>query len=147
MIRAILAALVLHAAYPAAADDAGTLDVCLSQNRDNPTACYGVVADPCQQATKQTTLDIVACMGRETAAWDALLNRWYKELKAPLDEPSAEALRDAQRAWIAFRDADCAFAYTRWGDGSMRNVAGAYCQRDRTAGRAIELRDHLDYGR
>jgi len=41
---------------------------------------------------------------------DADLNRTYKELQSRLESPQAKAeLAKAQRAWIAFRDADSAF--------------------------------------
>ena len=33
-----------------------------------------------------------------------------------------ETLLEAQRAWIAFRDAECALDYAEWGSGSMRSL-------------------------
>ena len=37
----------------------------------------------------------------------------------------ADTLLAAQRAWIAFRDAECTLAYDRYGSGSMRVIAAA----------------------
>jgi len=51
-------------------------------------------------------------------------------------------LRDAQRAWIAYRDANCAMEYGLWGAGSMRQIAGADCQMRMTAERMLELRSY-----
>ncbi len=146
-----LAAALLAAAAAAradAADDAAdaadlrAIEACVADHARRPRDCLGAVSEPCTAASGQTTLDITRCAGRETAAWDALLNRWYKALRAGLDPAAARSLRDAQRAWIKFRDADCAFAYELWAGGSMRTVAGAFCQRDRTATRAIELHEY-----
>jgi uncharacterized protein YecT (DUF1311 family) len=53
----------------------------------------------------------------------------------------SDALRDAQRAWIAFRDADCAARYAMWQDGTIRTIVGANCHLTMTAQRTIELRD------
>ena len=50
-----------------------------------------------------------------------------------------EALRDAQRAWIAFRDAECAMEYAAWGTGSIRSIAGADCMMSLTAERTVRL--------
>lgn len=52
----------------------------------------------------------------------------------------------ARRAWIAWRDADCRFAYEQFGGGSLRQVAGAACQRDRTAERVLHLYCYPGYG-
>ena len=48
------------------------------------------------------------------------------------------ALTKAQRAWIAFRDADCASLYDQdW--GTLSRVEANSCVLDRTARRADEL--------
>ncbi len=46
----------------------------------------------------------------------------------------------AQRAWIAFRDANCAMAYGMWGSGSMRYTEGASCLMQKSAEQTIALR-------
>jgi uncharacterized protein YecT (DUF1311 family) len=93
------------------------------------------------------------CAAAEAEGWDRMLNETWAELivlarrRAILDEEvGAEPadleglLVEAQRAWIAFRDADCAQEVAVWGDGSMRTVAGAWCGLERTAQRVFELR-------
>jgi uncharacterized protein YecT (DUF1311 family) len=95
---------------------------------------------------------MTACTAAETEAWDRLLNEGYAEAvllarrRALLEEeagatppPHEDLLRDAQRAWLAFRDADCEQEAALWGEGSMRRIAAATCMLDRTATRTLEL--------
>ena len=77
---ALLAAALLVAASPAFAEDDGC-------DRNNQS----------QMAMNQ-------CAGVDAANADAALNKIYKQLAAKLDGKEKTALRDAQRAWIAFRD-------------------------------------------
>lgn len=133
----------LRACYEAAADN------------DGRRTCLGQVADTCMSEIDggQTNRGIVLCLQAETNAWDGLLNaeytqsmRWaqsrdVEEAKAfPEHATLAVSLRSAQRAWLAFRDAECALAYAQWGAGSIRFVAGATCLRNITADRTIALR-------
>ena len=114
--------------------------------------CLGQAAGQCQDLPDgSTTIGIAQCIQAETAEWDAILNEEYKATQAVNAEADAagystvmdrtDALRDAQRAWIAFRDADCAARYAMWQDGTIRTIVGANCHLTMTAGRAIELRD------
>jgi uncharacterized protein YecT (DUF1311 family) len=126
--------------------DAGQVEACFdSQAFDAPeAACIGEAAAICSDTTDQgqTTLGLSQCMMSEAAAWDALLNREYKALRAKYEtEPELrQQLQTAQRAWIAFRDADCGFAYAVWGNGSMRQIGGADCRLRHTARRTLELK-------
>jgi uncharacterized protein YecT (DUF1311 family) len=107
--------------------------------------CIGKAATACSKAHEQpeTTLAISQCMMAENTAWDDLLNREYKKTRSQMsDQPGlADTLLAAQRAWIAFRDAECTLAYDRYGGGSMRVIAAADCQMRQTARRTFELRD------
>ncbi|MGJ8603905.1 MAG: lysozyme inhibitor LprI family protein [Marivita sp.] len=114
--------------------------------------CLGQASGHCQNAPNgSTTVGIADCIQAETAEWDAILNEEYKATQAMNAKADAagsspvmdrtEALRDAQRAWIAFRDADCAARYAIWQDGTIRTVVGANCMMTMTASRAIDLRD------
>ncbi|WP_306131110.1 lysozyme inhibitor LprI family protein [Roseovarius sp. MMSF_3350] len=111
-------------------------------------SCVGDAANQCQtQPGGGSTIGIVACVQAETAAWDGFLNREYKATRAQVDQfdtghpPVSEALLTAQRAWIAFRDAECSLAYERNRGGTIRSVAAASCLMRMTAQRALELRD------
>ncbi|MEL7344578.1 MAG: lysozyme inhibitor LprI family protein, partial [Pseudomonadota bacterium] len=98
----------------------------------------------------QTTLGMAMCTQAETRAWDRVLNAEYARTMAWNRAMDAEdrvyfpefanrehALRVAQRAWIAFRDAECALAYAQWGAGSMRHIAGTSCHLDMMARAAV----------
>lgn len=120
------------------------------------TACIGAGSAICMDADpsqNQTTLGMMFCALAEKEAWDRLLNLQYRETMdrfRAIDAQEAEifpefanradSLRDAQRAWIALRDADCSLKYAMWGSGSMRQIAGANCQLQLTAKRTIYLR-------
>lgn len=47
----------------------------------------------------------------ELAAADSRLNAVYKSLSQSLAPSDRERLRDAQRKWIVFRDADCEWGW------------------------------------
>ena len=116
--------------------------------------CIGQASNACQEAEEggYSTLGMSMCNNDEYEAWDVLLNEQYKLTMAAfkgmdVDEGEyfssfavrVESLRDAQRAWIAFRDAECTLEYAIWGSGSMRNIAGSACYVDMTAQRTIDL--------
>ena len=117
--------------------------------------CENVVFTACQMAQgedeRHTTLAMANCALAEAGAWDLLLNRYWPDLRAQAREEDADdettaradALVAAQRAWIAWRDADCAFEYARWGRGSARHVAGHACLAARTAARVRKFRSWL----
>ena len=81
---------------------------------------------------------MVACSQREEAVWDAMLNASYEALREAFDETQRTALLRAQRAWIAYRDANCALWYGL-SDGTIRQNLAAGCLSDMTARRALEL--------
>lgn len=107
--------------------------------------CLGAASNACQRLTPDggTTIGITACTLAETGAWDDLLNREYGATRDAFAgvEGLTDQLLAAQRAWIAYRDAECALAYARWQDGSMRGIVGANCVMVMTARRTVELRD------
>jgi uncharacterized protein YecT (DUF1311 family) len=115
-------------------------------------SCLGQASGLCQeQPGGSTTIGIASCIQAETAEWDVILNeeyKWTQMANETADEQGlsqvmdrSDALRDAQRAWIAFRDADCAARYAMWQDGTIRTIVGANCHLTMTAQRTIELRD------
>ncbi len=137
----------VHAQEPTIAT--GAVQACYAQTAigDIYPACLGDAANACQaQPGGSTTLGIVTCITAETTDWDSILNEAYTDLRQQFGARSdgatlTDSLRDAQRAWIAFRDADCGLQYDRWGGGSMRNIAASNCRMIMTASRALALRD------
>lgn len=64
------------------------------------------------------------CIDAAVSAWDSVLNANYKAAWARLDEKNRALLKDAQRKWIQYRDADQAFRDSDWkfGDAFDRKV-------------------------
>lgn len=133
---------------------------CFASAQGDPTAraCIGIGAGACmdQSPDGQTTVGMMVCLLAESDLWDRLLNQEYAAARAraqgaddaerpyfPEYAVRVTQLRDAQRAWIAFRDANCAMEYGAWGAGSMRQIAGADCQLRMTAERTIDLMTYL----
>ncbi|WP_139169718.1 lysozyme inhibitor LprI family protein [Chitinasiproducens palmae] len=65
-------------------------------------------ADPvtnCGDTTTQSAMD--QCAAAKQSAADQALNKQYKSLAASLDAGGKQRLRDAEKAWITFRDKEC----------------------------------------
>lgn len=92
-------------------------------------------AQTCPDAV--STVDIVECLGELYEGEDARLNTAYRAAIEPLEGEQRTLLRDAQRAWVAFRDANCLFY--RSGDGTIAAIEGSSCMVDVTRTRADEL--------
>lgn len=115
--------------------------------------CLGQASDICQaQPGGSTTIGITDCITSEYAAWDALLNEEYQNVRRAFGarqgggsglsgEELNNSLLAAQRAWIAFRDAECSLQYDRYLGGTIRGIVGANCLMVMTASRTIALRD------
>jgi uncharacterized protein YecT (DUF1311 family) len=85
-----------------------------------------------------STLEIVGCIDGERAVQDKALNTTYQKVLGDLTAPQKTHLRDAQRAWIAYRDAWCgAQQDDEW--GSISKIVAAQCVLDETIRRTIEL--------
>lgn len=118
------------------------------------TACKGVMSTACMEGEDggYSTYGMVRCTAAETQVRDKFLNASYQKQMQGMHQMDAseatqfpefahraKALRDVQRAWVIFRDAECGLAYAMWGAGSMRQIAGASCVLEMTADRAIVM--------
>ena len=106
----------------------------------------------------QSTAGMGGCLDAEWQWWDARLNTAYKDLMAlhraedaaaqgSFAPPLAPALRDMQRAWIAWRDARCGYDAAQWGGGTGAGPASAACLMETTAQQAIDLQTRLEEAR
>ncbi|QIE57350.1 DUF1311 domain-containing protein [Pikeienuella piscinae] len=124
------------------------IDACVAEAgvHGNPAdLCLGLHAQPCMDTPDgQTTAGMVQCIAGEAEAWDTILNREYQRLLPRLDAEQAAAMRKVQRAWIAFRDADCAFPHILI-RGTLAHPWGADCIMQHTARRAMEIRGLVEY--
>ncbi|MEM9342215.1 MAG: lysozyme inhibitor LprI family protein [Pseudomonadota bacterium] len=131
-----------------------------AENAEGRTACIGKMAEACMETEEggYSTFGMASCNTGEMLVWDFFLNTeymntmdWAKAADASEGENfpefanRVESLRDAQRAWIAFRDAECGMAYAQWGAGSMRHISGTGCVLQMTAERTIELVGYREF--
>lgn len=142
------AALGVSAATASADTLVEQIDACIGAvgaPADHAELCMGIYAQPCMDAPEsQTTVGAVSCLRTEFSAWDEILNREYDALSPLLDEEQSAALWAAQRAWIAYRDADCAFPHVLI-RGTMAQAWSMDCVMQHTARRAMTLRGLLDF--
>jgi uncharacterized protein YecT (DUF1311 family) len=89
-----------------------------------------------------TQFDLNAC---SLVAWqkaDAALNEAWDAALAALDEPVEARLRAAQRAWIAFRDAECEAQAAFFEGGSAQPMVRNGCLESLTLARTGEIRGY-----
>ena len=105
-------------------------------------ALLGAVAFACadpidDKACDGSTYEMVDCINAKTEAWDKRLNAAYQTALKDAEPQQRELLRSAQRAWIKFRDANCAYIGAE--QGTIARVDAAECLRGMTEARAREL--------
>ena len=100
---------------------------------------FGLGFQPCGEKT--STPEVVDCVRAKTSIAEQRLNAAYKALQAQIDAPQHQPLLTAQRLWVQYRDANCAFYGTP--DGSIRQVQAAECLRSMTEDRARELEEAM----
>ncbi len=97
--------------------------------------------DPC--ANPQTQIEMTQCAADAYKAADAVLNQVYQKLVAKLDEDEKVQLKEAQNAWLKYRDSNCDFVADQYKGGTMRPMIYAGCLADVTKKRTSELRDQI----
>jgi uncharacterized protein YecT (DUF1311 family) len=79
------------------------------------------------------------CAGEDYHAADARLNAAYQDLISSDDADGKRLLQAAQRAWIAFRDAECAHSTAASAGGSIHAMAVSQCLTKLTDDRTRQL--------
>jgi uncharacterized protein YecT (DUF1311 family) len=106
-------------------------------------ACARDMLYPTQDCNRANTqLDLDQCAQANFEAADRRLNEVYHAaMDAAGDESARVQLRDSERAWISFRDQECARQVgPREGGGSIWPMNLANCLEEKTAKRIRELR-------
>ena len=158
-----LGGLLLLLAQPATAQEIPfapeVTEGCVAQAADLPgrEACVGKSADACIDTPDgYTTVGMGFCLDRELEFWDGRLNAAYgalmqlevaaeeelKQLGSAAPSPAA-ALREMQRAWIAYRDAACDYEESQWGGGTGAGPAAIGCMMTLTGRQALALEERL----
>ena len=96
---------------------------------------------PC--ANPQSQAEMNQCAGEEYKAADAVLNQVYQQFMAKLDDEEKAQLKEAETAWLKYRDANCDFVADQYKGGSMRPMIHGLCLADVTRNRTTELRNQI----
>lgn len=119
---------------------AGRLGAAAKQAATQPESCIGAVTIPCQQEPGgSSTAGMVECNTREWAVWDELLNRAYSTALKDTPENLATALREAQRAWLQWREKSCALPALENEGGTIVGPLYTGCMLEATARQALSL--------
>lgn len=87
-----------------------------------------------------------SCALDEAARQDATLNAVYKKLMTALEETGQKAaLKTAERAWIAYRDAECDFEYGGKDGGTDGRLRADECLTRLTHDRILQLQENLKW--
>jgi len=100
-------------------------------------------ADDCDNASDQRTMS--ECTDKAFKKSDATLNALYRQIVQRLQDDAAttKLLVSAQRAWVAFRDAECTFSASSTSGGTMYPMVYATCADGLTQKRIDELKVYL----
>ncbi|MER9642879.1 lysozyme inhibitor LprI family protein [Mesorhizobium sp. M0239] len=79
------------------------------------------------------------CAGEDYQAADARLNKTYQDLTSSDDAGGKRLLQVAQRAWITFRDAECAHSTAASDGGSIHAMEVSQCLTRLTNDRVKQL--------
>ncbi|MDE2183824.1 MAG: DUF1311 domain-containing protein [Alphaproteobacteria bacterium] len=110
----------------------------------------GVAADAaddevdCSKASTQYDMDI--CANKDFDAADKKLNNVYGQavkVAGDLDDKTLDKLRTAERAWLAFREAECTFETADYEGGTIYPMTFTMCRTKLTRTRTKELEAYL----
>lgn len=104
---------------------------------------FAFADDNCGDKTTQADMDICAAAAFEKS--DAELNKLYKEIEGRLkdDADTTKLLVAAQKAWIAFRDAECSFTSSTVEGGTAYPFINSTCHDNMTQARVETLKGYL----
>jgi len=94
--------------------------------------------DPC---AGMTTAEMRECLKQRYTQADAALNQLYQQLMPQLSKTQQIKLREAQRAWVLFRDKHAAFVASATEGGTMQPLLSLSVLTSMTEKRVAELKD------
>jgi uncharacterized protein YecT (DUF1311 family) len=99
---------------------------------------------PASPALAQTQMEMTADAGKAFSAADTEMNQIYQQLTAKLSPAGKTALRDAQRAWLRYRDLECPFETMGTVGGSVHPMLVYMCQKRLTKAHIADLTTQLN---
>ncbi len=101
-------------------------------------AAPATAKDVCSNAADQNTMN--RCAEDEFERTDKVLNKVYQDTMKGLDDHGRDLLKKSERAWIAFRDAECTYQNEANEGGSIYPLVYAGCQTTLTKDRIKQLK-------
>lgn len=98
-------------------------------------------SDPCSNAQNQAEMN--DCAGKEYKAADLALNQVYRQLLSMLDDQEKSELKEAQTAWLKYRDANCDFVADQYKGGTILPMIHGLCLAEMTRNRTTELKSQI----
>jgi len=95
-------------------------------------------------ATAETQYAMDVCAGQDFKKADDALNTLYKQMLPRYEAADQALIKDAERKWLAYRDAECAFDSNSTIGGSFHPTAETMCRTEKTEARVKELKTQLD---
>jgi uncharacterized protein YecT (DUF1311 family) len=101
------------------------------------------VAVDCDNASNQATMN--QCAAQQNAAADKELNALYQQITSRFkgNPDNKKLLVGAQRAWVAFRDAECKFSASGVEGGSVYSLIYSNCTTELTKARVQTFKNYL----
>jgi uncharacterized protein YecT (DUF1311 family) len=102
-----------------------------------------LAADDCTNPQDQATMN--DCAGQDLKEANAKLNAQYKEIEKRLADnaDARKLLVSSQRAWVAFRDAECSFQTSGAQEGTIYGMIYANCVTVLTTARSKDFEGYL----
>jgi uncharacterized protein YecT (DUF1311 family) len=94
--------------------------------------------DPC---AGMTTAEMRECLNQRYTQADAALNQLYQQWLPRLSKTQQSKLREAQKAWVLFRDKNAAFVASATEGGTMQPLLALSVLTAMTEKRVTELKD------
>ncbi len=115
-----------------------------AQGKDTRHPIERWVDENMEKPQYQSTAGMIQLADLAYQKWDQELNRVYGQVMARLRPEEQAALREAQRAWLKYRDAEFAFLEKVYGrlEGTMYLPMHAFDRADVVAGRVKDLTGH-----
>jgi uncharacterized protein YecT (DUF1311 family) len=109
-------------------------------------ACAAAPAARAADCGSGSQAEMNDCYGKAYKTSDAELNSLYRKITAQLkdDKDTTKLLVTAQKAWLAYRDAECNFTTAGSAGGTIYPMVQAICLDQLTTTRAAEFRAYLD---
>jgi len=93
--------------------------------------------------TDGITVEMRECIDQELRRQDERLNQVYRRYFNFVSSDVRQSAKEAQRAWVQFRDKECVWAGAPEGDGTLAPVIIDGCHLEMTARRADEFERRL----